>query len=135
MDFKEICKKKILGVPISGPLENVEIYFSKFDQKIFASDTIAESFYTNKMRNFYKKMELKTLRFDQVMSFSVAPGFFPKFSTKISNGDEINVELLSDYFCMGPTIIYCFLPMIDKHWTEDQLKDLKDNSSIFIDHQ
>ena len=30
----------ILWVPFSGPLENVEIYFSKIDIKIFAIDTI-----------------------------------------------------------------------------------------------
>ena len=47
----------MLGVPLSGPLENVEIYFSKIDREIYASDTIffiAESFYTNKMRIFAK---------------------------------------------------------------------------------
>ena len=30
----------LLGVPLSSPLENVEIYFSKIDIEIFASDTI-----------------------------------------------------------------------------------------------
>ena len=42
MDFKRICKKKkkFLGVPPSGPLENVENYFSKIDINIFAIDTI-----------------------------------------------------------------------------------------------
>ena len=29
-----------MGVPLSGPLENVEIYFSKIDIKILAIDTI-----------------------------------------------------------------------------------------------
>ena len=43
MDFKLICKKKFnfsLWVYLSGPLENVEIYFSKIDIEIFAIDTI-----------------------------------------------------------------------------------------------
>ena len=30
----------LLGVPLSGPLENVDIYFSKIDIEIFPSDTI-----------------------------------------------------------------------------------------------
>ena len=49
MDYEEICKQNsnfLFGVPLSGPLENVEIYFSKIDIEIFASD------------------ELKWLRFD-----------------------------------------------------------------------
>ena len=46
-----------MGVPLLGPLENVKIYFSKIDLKIFASDNIfviAESFYTYKIRMFAK---------------------------------------------------------------------------------
>ena len=43
MDFKEISKKELQffwGVPFSDPIENVEIYFSKIDIKIFESETI-----------------------------------------------------------------------------------------------
>ena len=54
-------KKKIfqffVGVPLSGPLENIDIYFSKIDLNIFAMDTIfciAETFY-NKNEDFCKK--------------------------------------------------------------------------------
>ena len=32
--------KSFVGVPLSGPFENVEIYFSKIDRMIFASETI-----------------------------------------------------------------------------------------------
>ena len=37
MDFKRICKNKF---QIQGPLETVDIHFSKIDIQIFASDTI-----------------------------------------------------------------------------------------------
>ena len=48
----------LLGVPLSVPLEKVEIYFSKIAMKIFGGDTIfiiAELFYSNKTRMFAKK--------------------------------------------------------------------------------
>ena len=38
--FRNQKFKFCMGVPLSGILENAEIYFSKNDQNIFASDTI-----------------------------------------------------------------------------------------------
>ena len=68
----------LLGVPLSGPLENVEIYFSKIDIKIFAIDTISlllnRFIPTNK--DVCKRLEFKQFRFDRVMNFSVVTGFF-----------------------------------------------------------
>jgi len=46
----------LLGVALSGTLENVEIYISKIDTNNFLVLTlfIAESFYTKKLRMFAK---------------------------------------------------------------------------------
>ena len=50
-----LCSLILVKYSYTFCLENVEIYYSKIDLKIFASDiifVIAESFYTNKMRIF-----------------------------------------------------------------------------------
>ena len=84
--------KFLLGVPLSAPLENVEIYFSKIDLKIFASDTIfiLQNCFILTKWGFCKKIELKQLRFDWVMNFSVATRFFLRFPKCNSNGHEIH---------------------------------------------
>ena len=51
-----------MGVPLSGPLEKVDIYFSKIDQEIFENETIffiAEWCYAHKIRIFARNQNSK----------------------------------------------------------------------------
>ena len=69
-----LFRNNLQGVVSSGPLKNVEIDFLKIDLINFVCDTtffIAESFCTNKMGMFEKKLVANRLRFDRVMNFFV----------------------------------------------------------------
>ena len=67
-----LCSLILVKYSYTFCLENVEIYYSKIDLKIFASDTIfviAESFYTNKMRIFWKKQNSKCSHLTELWTF------------------------------------------------------------------